>query len=32
MNVLDDLKNRLDKVKTNDICGIYSVVTGDQSQ
>lgn len=31
-NVLDDLKNRLNKIKTKDIRGLYSVVTGDQAQ
>lgn len=31
-NVLDDLKNKLNKIQTKDIRGLYSVVIGDQAQ
>jgi three-Cys-motif partner protein len=31
-NALDDLKNRLSKIKTKDIRGLYQVATGDQAQ
>jgi hypothetical protein len=31
-NVLVDLKNRLNRIQTKDIRGLYSVVSGDQKQ
>lgn len=31
-NVLDDLKNRLNRIQTKDIRGLYSVVAGEQKQ